>query len=167
MNRLLLSAALAAALAMVMVLPLAVTQAQPAPRAASGAPSSYVPPLGEFMLATQARHAKLWFAGNAQNWELADYLIDELKEGLEAAVKFVPELKGLPVGRMIESTMDGPIAELEKIIKAKDRAKFTAGFNALTGACNACHQAASRPFLVIQRPATSPFPNQSFAPAGR
>ena len=30
--------------------------------------------------------------------------------------------------------------------------------------CTTCHQSANRPFIVIQRPANSTFPNQSFAP---
>ena len=44
---------------------------------------AYKPELIEFMIFTQIRHAKLWLAGNAGNWELADYEIDELKEVLE------------------------------------------------------------------------------------
>jgi hypothetical protein len=31
----------------------------------------------------QMRHTKLWFAGNARNWDLAGYEFDELKEGFE------------------------------------------------------------------------------------
>jgi hypothetical protein len=134
---------------------------------ASSAPADaprYVPGFGDFMLSVQARHAKLWFAGSAQNWDLADYLIDELKEGLEDATKYVPMLKDLPVGQMIGSTMDGPVGEMEQAIKAKDRTRFVTAYDKLTEACNACHQAASRPFIVVQRPLTSPYPNQSFAP---
>ena len=42
------------------------------------------------LIMTQIRHAKLWLAGDVGNWDLADYQIDELKEGLEYAVKYVP-----------------------------------------------------------------------------
>jgi len=131
---------------------------------ASGAKAGYAPGLGEFMLATQTRHAKLWFAGNVQNWDLADYEIDELKEGLEDVVKHIPVFKDIPIGKMIESIMDSPIENVEKAIKAKDRAKFVAAYDKLTEGCNSCHQSASRPFIVIQRPATSAFPNQNFNP---
>jgi hypothetical protein len=127
-------------------------------------PATYKPELIEFMIFTQIRHAKLWLAGNAGNWELADYEVDELKEGLEKAAKYVPDYKGIPVGKMIESVAIPPIDEVEKAIKAKDRAKFAAAYDKLTGACNACHQSANRPFIVIQRPTGSAFPNQSFAP---
>jgi hypothetical protein len=57
-----------------------------------------------------------------------------------------------------------PIGDIESAIKARDLAKFTAAFDELTAACNACHEAANRGFIVIRRPATSPFPNQLFAP---
>ena len=43
----------------------------------------YTPGLVEFMMHVQSHHAKLWLAGNARNWDLADYQVDELKELLE------------------------------------------------------------------------------------
>ena len=57
-----------------------------------------------------------------------------------------------------------PIGEIEAAIKARDGKAFTTAFDKLTAACNACHEAANRGFIVIQRPAASAFPNQSFAP---
>src|SRR5262249_46301319 len=39
------------------------------------------PGLGEIMALQQMRHSKLWFAGSAGNWPLAEYELDELKEG--------------------------------------------------------------------------------------
>ena len=132
--------------------------------AAEPAKEPHGPGLVEIMIATQSHHAKLWLAGSARNWALADYQIDELKEGLEDAAKNVPDYKGVPVGQMIQNLMMPPIEDVENAIKAGDRAKFVAAFDKLTGACNACHVGANRGFIVIQRPASSAFPNQSFAP---
>jgi hypothetical protein len=142
-------------------------QNSPVPITAVESKSTYAPGLGEFMLQTQTRHLKLWLAGNVGNWDLADYEIDELKEGLEDAVKHVPNYKGMPVGQMMESVVMRPLGDVEKAIKARDRAKFVSSFDKLTEACNACHQAASRAFIVIQRPSGAQFPNQSFAPKPR
>jgi len=122
------------------------------------------PGLVEIMMATQSHHAKVWLAGNARNWELADYQVDELKEGLEDAAKKISDYKGVPVGSMIENLMMPPIGEVETAIKAKDRAKFVAAFDKMTAACNNCHVGANKGFIVIQRPPSSPFPNQSFEP---
>jgi len=44
---------------------------------------SYAPGLGEIMTFTQMRHAKLWLAGEAENWELAAYETDARHNALE------------------------------------------------------------------------------------
>jgi hypothetical protein len=133
-------------------------------QSADASKGPYAPGLADIMIMTQIRHAKLWLAGDVGNWDLADYEIDELKEGLEDVVKYFPKYKDIPVGQMIEGTITAPIGEVEGAIKARDRARFVAAYNNLTAACNTCHQSANRPFIVIQRPTGSAFPNQSFAP---
>ena len=125
---------------------------------------AYAPGVAEIMIMTQIRHGKLWLAGSARNWELADYQIDELKEGLEDIVKYFPVYKDMPVGSMTEATVMAPIAEVEGAVKARDRARFVAAYDRLTAACNTCHRSANRPFIVVQRPVGSAYPNQSFAP---
>ena len=130
--------------------------------AAANQKSAYRPGLGELMLLTQARHLKLWLAGSAGNWDLADYQVDELKEGLEDAGKLIPVYKGMPIGPMIESTVMSPIEDLEKAIKAKDGNAFEKSFASLTESCNVCHQSANRRFIVIQQPRSEHFPNQNF-----
>lgn len=132
---------------------------------ATGEPAKpYEPGLVEFMAHVQSHHAKLWLAGNARNWDLADYQADELKELLEDIAKRIPVYKDVPVGKMIESTTMAPIGDIEAAIKTRDSKAFATAFDRLTMACNACHEAANRSFIVIQRPASSAFPNQSFAP---
>ena len=55
-------------------------------------PKTYLPGLGEFMGRIQVDHAKLWLAGQARNWELADYELTELKEVFSDVQDFVPAL---------------------------------------------------------------------------
>ena len=130
-------------------------------------PQPYAPGLVEYMTMVQSHHVKLWLAANARNWDLADYQVDELKELLEDIAKRVPDYKGVPVGKMIETVTMPPIGEVETAIKKQDGTQFAAAFDKLTAACNACHESANRSFIVIQRPTSSPFPNQSFAPKKR
>jgi hypothetical protein len=132
--------------------------------AAQDAKEPYAPGLGEFMTATQLRHAKLWFAGKAKNWDLAGYEIDEIKEGLEDAEKQFPTHDGIPVADMIKTIIDPAIEELEKAVEAKSSTKFAAAFDNLTKACNTCHAGAKKEFIRIQRPTTPPLSNQNFAP---
>src|ERR1700745_2585114 len=91
---------------------------------AEPANDSYVPGLGEFMTATQLRHAKLWFAGKNSNWDLAAYEIDEIKEGFEDAARLHPTFDGLPVAEMIKTIIDPRIERLEKAVEGKNSAQF-------------------------------------------
>src|SRR5260370_15132696 len=111
--------------------------------AAQPAKEPYQPGLGEFMTATQLRHAKLWFAGKQNNWDLAAYEIDEIKEGLEDAARLHPTFDGVPVAEMIKTIIDPRIEELEKAVRAKSSAKFSVAFDELTSGCNSCHAGAN------------------------
>ena len=132
--------------------------------AAQPAKEPYEPGLGEFMTATQLRHAKLWFAGKQNNWDLAAYEIDEIKEGLEDAARLHPTFDGVPVAAMIKTIIDPRMEELEKAMRAKSEAKFIVAFDELTSGCNICHAGANKPFIRIQRPTEFPLTNQNFAP---
>jgi hypothetical protein len=124
----------------------------------------YKPGLGEFMTATQLRHAKLWFAGKDHNWDLAAYEIDEIKEGLEDAARLHPTFEGFPVAEMIKTIINPRTERLEKAVKGKNNTEFIAAFDELTNGCNSCHAGASKPFIRIQRPTEPPLTNQNFAP---
>jgi hypothetical protein len=131
---------------------------------AQPAKEPYAPGLGEFMTATQLRHAKLWFAGKANNWDLAAYEIDEIAEGFEEAEKQFPTHDGIPVADMIKANIDPAVDELRKVVGAKSGTKFAVAFDKLTSACNTCHAGANKQFIRIQRPISSPLSNQKFAP---
>jgi hypothetical protein len=132
--------------------------------AAQPAKEPYEPGLGEFMTATQLRHAKLWFAGKNRNWDLAAYEVDEIKEGLQDAAKFHATVDGIPVAEMIKTILDPRLERIEKAIDAKNNAQFASAFDALTDGCNSCHTKAGKPFIRIQRPSEPPLSNQNFAP---
>jgi len=136
--------------------------AAPRTRAAQAAPT---PGLGEIMSLQQMRHSKLWFAGSAGNWPLADYEIDELKEGFDDVHRLFPTHDGVPLTPLLSVIEKSAMPDLAKAIEAKDAAKFATGFDALTAACNGCHQSAKHGFIVIQRPASLPYSNQDFTPA--
>jgi hypothetical protein len=132
--------------------------------AAQPAKEPYEPGLGEFMTATQLRHAKLWFAGKSNNWDLAAYEIDEIKEGLEDAARLHPAFNGVPVAEMIKTIINPRIERLEKAVERKNSTQFIAAFDELTNGCNSCHAGASKSFIHIQRPTEPPLTNQNFAP---
>jgi hypothetical protein len=130
-------------------------------------PKSYLPGLGDFMGRIQVDHAKLWLAGDARNWELAGYQLGELKEVFSDVQDLVPNYQNVPVGEMIDAIITGTTTDLEKAIASRDFNAFSAAFDKLTAACNSCHQAANRAYIVIRRPAQSNFSNQEFSPQNR
>ena len=139
---------------------------QPASVASSAAVlEPYVPGLGEMMSLQQMRHVKLWFAGKADNWDLAAYEIDELGEGFDDVVKFHPTHKDSPVAPKdaIPRMVAEPLKELRAAIDNKDSHAFEQAYDALTAACNNCHQATNFGFNRVQRPAMNPYPNQVFS----
>jgi len=119
--------------------------------------SIYTPGLGEIMTLTQMRHAKLWFAGKAGNWKLADYELYELKEGFDNAIKFHPNRS-----KLLLKITTIPLEQLKAAIFAKNSTRFKKAFDALTNSCNACHQATNFGFNVVIIPTTNPYTNQSF-----
>ena len=129
----------------------------------------YTPGLGEIMTLQQMRHAKLWLAGQAGNWDLAAYEIKELGEGFDDIVKYHPTHEESPVAPKdaIPRMVSTPVANLRTAIAQKDAAAFEPAFDALTQACNNCHQATNFGFNVVERPTTNPYPNQVFTPVAK
>jgi hypothetical protein len=117
----------------------------------------YQPGLGEIMALQQTRHIKLWFAGHAGNWPLADYEIGELHEGFDDVGKLLG-------GDIVAQHVGAPLAALQKAVDGKNSAAFTAAFDDLSAGCNACHHALDHGFIVIRRPTLPPYSNQVFAP---
>jgi hypothetical protein len=115
------------------------------------------PGLGEIMALQQMRHVKLWFAGHAANWPLADYEIGELHEGFDD----VSQLLG---GDIVQQHVGAPLNAIQKAIDAKDSTAFTTAFDNLSAGCNACHHALDHAFIVIGRPTLLPYSDQNFAP---
>lgn len=123
------------------------------------------PGLGEIMTLTQMRHAKLWFAGDAGNWPLAAYELDELREGFDDSVRYHPTHKDAPVrlDEVLPKLTRAPLEQLDAAVSQQDLLLFTAAYDALTASCNACHQAMQFGFNVVRRPVSNPYGNQSFA----
>ena len=142
--------------ALLVGLPMANAQDTSKPAAApQAAAEPNFPGLGEIMSLQQMRHIKLWFAGHAGNWLLADYEIGELKEGFDDVNKLLG-------GDIVGQHVGAPLSALEKAIEAKDRAAFSAAFDKLSAGCNACHHTLDHAFIVIQRPVSLPYSDQSF-----
>jgi hypothetical protein len=116
-----------------------------------------LPRLSDIMVQQQMRHIKLWFAGNAGDWALADYELDQLKDGFDDVTKLLG-------GNLAQQHVGDPLSQLEKSIDTKNHEAFGSAFDGLSAGCNACHHTLDHAFIVIQRPTVLPYSDQSFAP---
>lgn len=120
---------------------------------------AYIPGFGEFMSDIQVHHEKLWFAGKARNWKLANFEIHEIMESLDDIQKYEtdrPERKELPM-------IYAPLDSVNVAIQEQNFSRFKASFYQLTNTCNACHRATQHGFNVIKIPDTPPFTDQVFS----
>jgi len=121
--------------------------------------SAYKPGTGAIMnTIVQPHHLKLWFAGQSENWALAEYERQELMGGFEKVQEFHKNKPEATAVAMIFPAMDA----MEKAIRDKDPVAFKSNFVVLTNTCNTCHQALKYGFNVIKVPATNSFGNQNF-----
>lgn len=121
--------------------------------------AAYTPGWGGTMRgSTQVHHSNLWFAGAAENWELAEHMIEELEEGFEKLEKWYPNDDRTQAIPMIKP----PLNTLTDAIEKQDKEAFVKGYLMLTTTCNACHTATGNEIYVIQTPEKPGFTNQSF-----
>ena len=159
MRRVLCAATLAAGLAATGLVLGAHAQVAPFAQRPDEQPAS-VGALSDMMISILHRHAILWMAGASGNWPLADYEARQLRTRfMEAAQVY----RNIPVETVAAATK--ALDELAQAIATTNKAQFAPRFLELTRACNACHVSAGVGFVVIETPRTSPFTNQSFAPA--
>jgi hypothetical protein len=124
----------------------------------------FSPGLHSQMVELQHRHAALWFAGDAGNWALADYMVHELEELVEDMEEINPVYREVPVAELLREMTFPAIELLEEAVEAGNRAAFARGYDQLTTACNACHVASDRAAIVMQRPTAAPLTNLRYAP---
>jgi hypothetical protein len=126
-------------------------------------PPPYRPGLGDLMTTTvQPRHIKLAFAGREKNWVYAAYELHELEEAFDRLSVQWPQWQRVRIVELVETMIRDPLYELGLAIKDKNETEYASAYAKLTEACNACHQAAKRPFVVIQEPKDDSFPDQDF-----
>lgn len=124
----------------------------------------FTPGLHTLMVDLGVRHANLWFAGEAENWPLADYMVHELEELVEEIEALHPTYREVRVAELIGEMTHPAIKALEDAVDAGDLAAFQRAYDDLTVACNACHIASDKAALVMQRPTAPISTNLRFTP---
>lgn len=125
------------------------------------------PGMGEVMSGVQMHFAKLYFAGEAKNWKLAEFEVDEVKENLDSAVAIRHEENGVNLVGVADAFKQTQLATLEEAIRQQNGDLFRKSYTESVAICNGCHRATSRPFITIIRPTVPPVPNQQWEPPSK
>jgi hypothetical protein len=102
----------------------------------------------------------LWFAGQKEHWDLANFYWSETRSHLRWAVRIIPVRKDnagqeIDLGKILESVETSPLKQLQDAIVAKDKPAFEKAYRFTVEGCYACHKASDKPFIRPQIP-TSP-----------
>ena len=103
----------------------------------------------------QPRHIKLYYAGVANNWELAAFELKELRAAFKRAAQVVPRYQENDVSIALQTFIDPRLQALDAAIRVGNAKHFAEQFSELTAACNSCHTFMEHPFLIIKIPGTA------------
>jgi hypothetical protein len=126
------------------------------------------PDVGQTMLSIQVHFAKLYYAAEARNWDLARFEREEIVEDLNTVAALKPEENGVSLAGMIgafTNSLSGPLASLKDALDVSDRPLFRKAYRDSILMCNTCHQSTGRPFIVITSPTNPPVFNQQWESA--
>ncbi len=114
--------------------------------------------------------SNLWFAGQHENWDLANFYAAETKSHLRWAVRVIPvrkdnagrEVDLLPI---LQGMENAPLKDLQDAIAKHDKPTFELTYRRTMEACYGCHKASDKPFLRPQIPSQPESPIINFDPA--
>jgi hypothetical protein len=114
--------------------------------------------------------SNLWFAGQHENWPLADFYAAETRSHLRWAVRIIPKRKDkagqeIDLGAILQAWENTPFKQLQDAIAAKDKQAFETTYRFTMETCYDCHKAADKPFIRPQIPAHPETPIVNFDPA--
>ena len=107
---------------------------------------------------------KLYFAGQASNWELADFYVHEIEEAMEGIIAANVIDEGVPVSSFMKTMLPSAVMSMEEAVKARDTRQFMTRYDGLVSSCNACHLSTKHGFVKIVIPKQPTYQNQSFGP---
>lgn len=99
------------------------------------------------MVETGYRYQELYWAGQDQNWEYADYQLEKIKIAIENGLERRPKR-----AKSAEHFLTYVLPEMKKSLEKKDTEIFNKNFQSMTINCNSCHTMEKVPFFNVQIP---------------
>jgi len=116
-----------------------------------------VPDQAHAMADVGQHFTNLWFAGQSENWPLAQFFLDETKSHLRWAVRIIPKRKDaegreIDLQAILTALETSTLKDLDATIKEKSRANFEAKYKSQLEGCMSCHKASNKPYLRLRLP---------------
>lgn len=99
------------------------------------------------MVETGYRYQELYWAGQEQNWEYANYQLEKIKITIENGLQRRPKR-----AKSAEYFLNYVLPEMKKSLEKKDTEIFNKNFQTMTINCNSCHAMEKVPFFSVQIP---------------
>ncbi len=111
------------------------------------------PGLGTVMIEYANRLTNTYYAAKGGNWDLAAYMVKEMRE-----IQEVGETTRPARADALKAFEKSYLDTLDAAIKAKDFKKFATGFKDTVQGCNGCHAGQGFPYIKYQLPKAPPSP---------
>lgn len=99
------------------------------------------------MVETGYRYQELYWAGQDENWEYANYQLEKIKTAIENGLQRRPKR-----AKSAEHFLTNVVPATQKAVDSKDIVAFNNGFLVLTTNCNSCHAMEKVPFFTVKLP---------------
>jgi hypothetical protein len=99
------------------------------------------------MVETGYRYQELYWAGQEQNWEYANYQLEKIKLTIENGLVRRPKR-----AKSAEHFLTYVLPEMQKSVNSKDTTRFNKEFQKMTINCNSCHAMEKMPYFTVKKP---------------
>lgn len=99
------------------------------------------------MVEVNYRYHQLYWAGQNENWDFAEYQLEHLEEAIESGFVRRPERV-----KSAEHFITYSIPKMEEAIASKDTIVFNRSFEQLRVDCRSCHDLEKVPFIDVLNP---------------
>lgn len=99
------------------------------------------------MVETGYRYQELYWAGQDENWEYANYQLKKIRKAVEQGLERRPKR-----AKSAEHFLTVTLPEMGKAIEKRDTAIFNENFQILTNSCISCHAMEKVPHFTVKEP---------------
>jgi len=99
------------------------------------------------MVETGYRYQELYWAGQDENWEYADYQLEKIQKAIENGLERRPKRTS-----SAQHFLTVTLPQMKEALKKKDTVVFNKNFQVLTNSCVSCHAMEKVPFFTVKTP---------------